>query len=201
MPLSKNSSQSFSAPQHKEGSRRNDIAAISLFLQPLEREVHMFLQQCNARCICAGEDTSIVPSEKVVGLAGYFWLQQLASLIPGNLAKRRVTSAWSHSDRVLTLNMNIKLPLFWRTWSLAIGQDSATCTHGRDYRDCRASELSAAKTLLSAHWYSLLTSTILCGTEPVSALTHKLLHRWAAWAWAHCMFPTPINCDLALTGL
>ena len=93
MSQSKNGSQSSSAPQCKEGSRRKDIAAISLFLQPLEREVHMFLQQCNARCICAGEDTSIVPSEKVVGLAGYFWLQQLASLIPGNLAKRRVTSA------------------------------------------------------------------------------------------------------------
>ena len=31
------------------------------------------------------------------------------------------------TDRVLTLNMNIRLPLFWSTWSPARGPDSATC--------------------------------------------------------------------------
>ena len=87
MSPSKNGSQSFSAPQRKEGSRRKDIAAVSLFLQPLEREGHTLLQQRNSRCIWAGEDASIVQGEKVVGLAGYFWLQQLASLIPGDQAE------------------------------------------------------------------------------------------------------------------
>ena len=53
----------------------------------------MLLQKHNARCICAGEDASIVQNEKVVGLAGYFWLQQRASLIPGKLAKFGVNSA------------------------------------------------------------------------------------------------------------
>ena len=43
MSPSKNGSQTFSTPQRKEGSLRKDVAAISLFLQPLEREVHTFL--------------------------------------------------------------------------------------------------------------------------------------------------------------
>ena len=50
---------------------------------------------------------------------------------------------WSCSDRVLTLNMNIRLPLFWSTSSRARVQDLARCAglaHGRDYSDCRASE-------------------------------------------------------------
>ena len=41
--------------------------------------------------------------------------------------------------------MNIRLPLFWSTWSRAQGPDSATCAglaHRRDYSDCRASEQS-----------------------------------------------------------
>ena len=49
----------------------------------------------------------------------------------------------SSADWVLTLNMNIRLPLFWSTWSTARGQDSATCAglaHGRDYSNYRASE-------------------------------------------------------------
>ena len=33
----------------------------------------------------------------------------------------------SRADRVLTLNMNILLLLFWSIWSWAIGQDWATC--------------------------------------------------------------------------
>ena len=56
----------------------------------------------------------------------------------------------SRTDRVLTLNMNIRLPLFWSTWSPARGQDSATCAglaHGRDYSNCRASELKLQKCL------------------------------------------------------
>ena len=45
---------------------------------------------CSA--LCCGQDASIVHIEKAVGLAGHFWLQQLASLIPGNLAKCGVNS-------------------------------------------------------------------------------------------------------------
>ena len=49
-----------------------------------------------------------------------------------------------------TLNMNIRLPLFWSTFSPARGKDSATCVglaHGRDYSYCRASELKLQKFL------------------------------------------------------
>ena len=49
----------------------------------------------------------------------------------------------SRADRVLTLNMNIRPPLFWSTGSRARGPDSATCAGlalGSDYSDCRASE-------------------------------------------------------------
>ena len=49
----------------------------------------------------------------------------------------------SRADRVLTLDMNIRLPLFWSTWKRALGQDSATCAglvHGRDWSFCIASE-------------------------------------------------------------
>ena len=56
----------------------------------------------------------------------------------------------SRIDRVLTLNMNIQLPLFWSTWSPARGPDSATCAglaNGRDYSCCRASELKLQKFL------------------------------------------------------
>ena len=35
----------------------------------------------------------------------------------------------SRAHRVLRLNINIWLPLFWSTWSRARGQDSATCAH------------------------------------------------------------------------
>ena len=51
----------------------------------------------------------------------------------------------SRSDRVLTLNMNIRLPLFWSTWSRALCQDAATyagLAHGHDYSYCRAWDLS-----------------------------------------------------------
>ena len=34
---------------------------------------------------------------------------------------------WSHTDRILTLDVNTRLPLFWSTWNLALGQDSAVC--------------------------------------------------------------------------
>ena len=62
----------------------------------------------------------------------------------------------SRTDRVLILNMNIRLALFWRnsSWSPtpARGKDSATCaglTHGRDYSYCRASELKLQKRLVT----------------------------------------------------
>ena len=56
----------------------------------------------------------------------------------------------SRTDSVLTLNMNIRLPLFWSTWSSANGADSAICAglaHGRDYSDFRAKELKLQKCL------------------------------------------------------
>ena len=59
----------------------------------------------------------------------------------------------SRADRVLTLNMSIRLPLFWSDWSRAQGPDSATCTglvHGRDYRNCRAPRSKSHKRC-SAH--------------------------------------------------
>ena len=64
----------------------------------------------------------------------------------------------SSTDRVLTLNMNIRLPLFWSTWSPALGQDSATCAglaHGRDYSYCRASELKLQKFLATVYSWIL----------------------------------------------
>ena len=56
----------------------------------------------------------------------------------------------SRADRFLTLNTNIRLPLFWSTRSRAQGQDSAKCAdlaHGRDYSDCRASKEMSKKCL------------------------------------------------------
>ena len=56
----------------------------------------------------------------------------------------------SRAESVLTLNMNIWLPLLWSTWSWARGPDSATCAglaHGRDYSYCIASELKLQKYL------------------------------------------------------
>ena len=46
----------------------------------------------------------------------------------------------SRADRVLTLNMNIWLPLFWSTWSRARGQDSATYVLAWSTRVIRALE-------------------------------------------------------------
>ena len=51
----------------------------------------------------------------------------------------------SRADRVVNLNTTIRLPLFWRTWTRA---RASTRPHvlawhmGRDYSDCRASELT-----------------------------------------------------------
>ena len=56
----------------------------------------------------------------------------------------------SRADRFLTLNTNIRLPLFWSTRSRAQGQDSARCSdlaHGRDYSDCRDSKEMSKKCL------------------------------------------------------
>ena len=52
---------------------------------------------------------------------------------------------WSCAGRVVNLKTTIQPPLFWRTWSRA---RACTCPHvlawhmGRDYSDCRASELT-----------------------------------------------------------
>ena len=56
----------------------------------------------------------------------------------------------SRADRILFLNINIRLPLFWSTWSQARGQDSANradLARGRDYSDCRASYEMSQKCL------------------------------------------------------
>ena len=48
------------------------------------------------------------------------------------------------------MNMNIPFPLIGSTWSRARGPDSATCVglaHGRDYSNCRASEIKLQKWL------------------------------------------------------
>ena len=60
--------------------------------------------------------------------------------VSGDLAQR-------HADTVVNLNTTTRLPLFWRTWTLA---RASTCPHasvrawhiGRDYSDCRGSELT-----------------------------------------------------------
>ena len=56
---------------------QKDIAAISLFLQPLERELHTFLQQPRVHSI---PGTFAVQGKTVDGLDCHLqvWLQQLA---------------------------------------------------------------------------------------------------------------------------
>ena len=59
-------------------------------------------------------------------------------------------------DRVLDVNLNILLPLFWSTWSRGRGPDLATCAglaNGRDYSYCIASEQKCLKRL--GHFISL----------------------------------------------
>ena len=54
----------------------------------------------------------------------------------------------SRADKILTLNINTWLPLFWSTWSRARGPDSATCAglaHGRDHSHCKASKQKVTK--------------------------------------------------------
>ena len=65
------SSQSFCTPHRKEGLWREDIAAISVFLQPFEGEVHMLYKAA----------TSLPQGKTVVSLAGHYQLQQLAMII------------------------------------------------------------------------------------------------------------------------
>ena len=51
----------------------------------------------------------------------------------------------SRDDRVVNLNMTIRLALFWRTWTRARARTRphVLAWHmGRDYSDCRASELT-----------------------------------------------------------
>ena len=49
---------------------------------------------------------------------------------------------WPHNHKVLSFNMNIRLPLFWSTRSRARGLDSSTCAGLADasYSYCVASE-------------------------------------------------------------
>ena len=62
-------------------------------------------------------------------------------------------SQWlTWAGRILTLDMNIRLPLSWNTWSQAGGHDLATCAglvNGCEYSDCslRASEEMSQKCL------------------------------------------------------
>ena len=74
---------------------------------------------------------------------------------------------WSSTDRVLTLNMNIWLPLFWSTWSGAWGQDLAKCAglaYGCDFSYCRASEPKSQKVL--GHCFSLNCQKCLKNSGP-----------------------------------
>ena len=83
---------------------------------------------------------------------------------------------WSHADRVLTLNMNIQLPLFWSTWSRALGQDSATCVglaDGLDYSCCWALELKLQKCPASVFpWIVENTWKTMAYSEGFSTLIH-----------------------------
>ena len=67
-----------------------------------------------------------------------------------------VTPALSSHLQGFNSYMNIRLPLFWSAWSLAWGQDSATCAglaHGRDYYSyCTASEQSNRKGRIVFPW-------------------------------------------------
>ena len=64
----------------------------------------------------------------------FSWISSVAILRSGSCA-----------ERVVNLNTTIWLPLLWRTWTRARAR---TCPHvlawhiGRDYSDCRASELT-----------------------------------------------------------
>ena len=56
----------------------------------------------------------------------------------------------AQADRVLTLDMNIRLPLFWSDRSWARCADSAICAglaHGRDFSECRVSEQKSQRCL------------------------------------------------------
>ena len=108
----------------------------------------------------------------------------------------------SRTDRVLTLNMNIRLPLFWSTWSPARGPDSATCAglaHGRDYSYCRASELKLQKFLATVYswiventWKTMATEKVF-QTSPTwlnsymnsSKIMNSYMNSWNEKSWLH----------------
>ena len=66
-------------------------------------------------------------------LFAWHWARQCINTLAFYFAALSIISfpgfrQWrSSTDRVSTLNMNIRLPLFWSTWSPARGPDSATC--------------------------------------------------------------------------
>ena len=75
--------------------------------------------QVHHRCTIPGaSDASIAQGEKVVGLAGYFRLQQLASLIPGDLAKCGVNSACriAPCPQVIVKFMTLLKPNVYVAW-------------------------------------------------------------------------------------
>ena len=79
--------------------------------------------------------------------AGWQWMLKLpAAILSGTepvsacytllIGFLGIRSWWSRPDRVSTLDMKIRLPLFWNTWSRVRGMDSVTyagLVHGRDY--------------------------------------------------------------------
>ena len=112
-------------------------------LETWVRFLHGVDSFCSAAAILRGTEP---PSEPVSALTRALFIL-LRSLYFFFLGFRHWLSS---TDRVLTFNMNIRLPLFWSTWSPAKGQDSATCAglaHGRDYSCCRALELKLQKFL------------------------------------------------------
>ena len=83
------------------------------------------------------------------------------------------------ADRVLTLNMSIWLPLFWSSWSRALGPDSATCAgleHGRDYSYCKASAQKRQKGL--SHCFCKNYQKYLKNSDPCCWVFNPQLSDW-----------------------
>ena len=83
-----------------------------------------------------------------------FYIAALSMIVFSRISSVAI-SRWA-AYRVLTLNMNIWLPLFWSTWSGARGLDSATCAAwrmGSDNGNCIAAEQKCLRRL--GDWYSL----------------------------------------------
>ena len=89
---------------------------------------------CSASAILRGTEPVSAPTRALFIL--------LHSLKKNSLGFRQ----WrSRADRVVNLNTTIRLPLFWRTWTRARARTRphVRAWHmGRDYSNCRASELT-----------------------------------------------------------